>query len=72
MFNQILGPPITIREDRFEEYTGQPHDQLHVDNDNVEGQTHSDKIAQATVTACVKVFVVFEIKEKTKIHKRKK
>lgn len=75
MFNQILGPPITIKEDRYEEYVGPVHDHiLNRDGEKPEGQGHSysEKIAMATVTVCVKVFVVFEIKEKVKIHKRRK
>lgn len=72
MFNQILGPPINIREDRFEEYTGQPYEQHHTGDEKTEELSYSSKIAQATVTVSVKVFVVFEIKEKAKIHKRKK
>jgi uncharacterized protein YggE len=74
MFNQILGPPITIKEDRYEEYVGPVSNHMHSDNDKQDGhvQSYSDKITMATVTVCVKVFVVFEIKEKAKIHRRKK
>lgn len=74
MFNQMLGPPITIKEDRYEEYVGPVGEHIHRDSEKQDGQAHSysDKIAMATVTVCVKVFVVFEIKEKVKIHKRRK
>ncbi|EDO32163.1 predicted protein [Nematostella vectensis] len=73
MFNQILGPPITIREESYEEIMGTPNEHPET-SESQKKHAHSfhDKIMQATVTVNMKVFVSFEIREKAIVHKRKK
>ena len=68
MFNQCLGPPVLIREEHYEEFVGN-----HTEHgDKAEGElTFQQKVAIATVTVIVKIFVIFEIREKAKAHKRK-
>ena len=70
MFNQSLGPPVLIREEHFDEYVGANMETIH--GDRTEAQlTFEQKVALATVTVNVKIFIVFEIREKAKAHKRK-
>lgn len=68
MFNQCLGPPVLIREEHYEEFVGN-----HTEHgDKAEGElTFQQKVAIATVTVIVKIFVIFEIREKSKARKRK-
>lgn len=68
MFNQYLGPPVLIREEHYEEFVGS-----HTEHgDKAEGElTFQQKVAIATVTVIVKIFVIFEIREKAKARKRK-
>lgn len=70
MFNQCLGPPVLIREEHYEEFVGN-HTEPSLGN-NPEGQlTFQQRVAIATVTVIVKIFVIFEIREKAKARKRK-
>ena len=70
MFNQSLGPPILIREEHYEEFVGNHTESLH--GDKAEEQlTFQQKVAVATVTVIVKIFVIFEIREKAKARKKK-
>ena len=68
MFNQSLGPPILIREENYEEFFGPSHE-LPTSN-KTEELTFQQKVAMATVTVSVKIFVIFEIREKVKTRKR--
>ena len=70
MFNQSLGPPILIREEHYEEFVGN-HTELSQENKAEEQLTFQQKVAIATVTVTVKIFVIFEIREKVKARKRK-
>ena len=70
MFNQRLGPPVLIREEHFEEFVGNHTEPSHGDKPE-EQLTFQQKVALATVTVIVKIFVIFEIREKAKAHKRK-
>ena len=67
MFNQSLGPPVLIREEHYDEFVGTNTETMHSE----EQLTFQQKVALATVTVNVKIFIVFEIKEKAKAHKRK-
>ena len=68
MFNQCLGPPVLIREEQYEEFVGNHTEH----SDKAEGElTFQQKVAIATVTVIVKIFVIFEIREKSKARKRK-
>ena len=68
MFNQSLGPPVLIREEHYDEFVG-THTE-HVDTTE-EQLTFQQKVAVATVTVNVRIFVIFEIREKAKARKRK-
>lgn len=70
MFNQSLGPPVLIREEHYDEYVGTNMETIHGDRTE-EQLTFEQKVALATVTVNVKIFIVFEIREKAKAHKRK-
>lgn len=68
MFNQCLGPPVLIREENYEEFVGNHTE----DGDKADGElTFQQKVAIATVTVIVKIFVIFEIREKAKARKTK-
>ena len=68
MFNQCLGPPVLIREEHYEEFVGNTIEHGH----KAEGElTFQQKVAITTVTVIVKIFVIFEIREKAKARKRK-
>lgn len=70
MFNQSLGPPVLIREEHYDEFVGNNTELSH--GDKAEEQlTFQQKVAIATVTVNVKIFVIFEIREKAKARKRK-
>ena len=69
MFNQVLGPPLVIREESHDEFLGLPVDSS--ESHNREHTSFQEKVAMATVTASVKVFVIFEIKEKPRSRKKK-
>ncbi|XP_078355209.1 LOW QUALITY PROTEIN: interleukin-1 receptor-associated kinase 1-binding protein 1-like, partial [Oculina patagonica] len=70
MFNQCLGPPVLIREEHYEEFVGNHTEPSR--GDNAEEQlTFQQKVAITTVTVIVKIFVIFEIREKAKVRKRK-
>lgn len=70
MFNQCLGSPVLIREEHYEEFMGNHAEPLHGDKTEEE-LTFQQKVAIATVTVIVKIFVTFEIREKAKARKRK-
>ena len=68
MFNQRLGPPVLIREEHYDEFVGN-HTEY---GDKAYGElTFQQKVAMTTVTVIVKIFVIFEIREKAKARKRK-
>lgn len=68
MFNQRLGPPFLIREEHYDEFVGNHTE----DGDKADGDlTFQQKVAITTVTVIVKIFVIFEIREKAKARKRK-
>lgn len=69
MFNQSLGPPIFIREEQYNEYVGSNAETINGDRTE-EQMTFQQKVTIATVTVSVKIFIVFEIKEKAKTRKR--
>ena len=70
MFNQSLGPPVLIREEHYNEFMGANMETT--DEGKTEDQlTFQQKVALATVTVNVRIFVIFEIREKATVHKRK-
>ena len=70
MFNQSLGPPILIREEHCEEFVGNGRE-MSLENKDMEQLTFQEKVAVATVTVTVKIFAIFEIREKMKARKQK-
>lgn len=68
MFNQSLGPPILIREEHYDESVGTSTEHADKTEDQL---TFQQKVAAGTVAVNVRLFVIFEIKEKAKAHKRK-
>ena len=70
MFNQSLGPPILIREEHYEEFVGNSRE-MSLENKGMEQLTFQEKVAIATVTVTVKIFAIFEIREKMKARKQK-
>lgn len=70
MFNQSLGPPVLIQEQHYDEFVGTNTETMHRDKTE-EQLTFQQKIAVATVTVSVRIFIIFEIREKAKAHKRK-
>lgn len=70
MFNQSLGPPILIREEHYEEFVGNSRE-MSLENKDMEQLTFQEKVAVATVTVTVKIFAIFEIREKMKARKQK-
>lgn len=68
MFNQSLGPPILIREEHYDESVGTSTEHADKTEDQL---TFQQKVAAGTVTVNVRIFVIFEIKEKAKAQKRK-
>lgn len=69
MFNQSLGPPIFIREEQYNEYVGTNSEIIN--GDRTEEQiTFQQRVTLATMTVSVKIFIIFEIKEKAKTRKR--
>jgi len=70
MFNQSLGPPVLIREEHYDEFMGANMETTH-EGKTEDQLTFQQKVALATVTVNVRIFVIFEIREKAKVHKRK-
>ena len=69
MFNQSLGPPIFIREEQYNEYVGTNSEIINSDRTE-EQMTFQQRVTIATMTVSVKIFIIFEIKEKAKTRKR--
>ena len=69
MFNQSLGPPLLIKEEHYEEYVGTNLELLQ--NAKTEQLSFQQMVAMATVTVSVKIFVIFEIRDKAKVLKHK-
>lgn len=70
ILNQSLGPPMLIKEEHYEEYVGN-NKEISLENKDMEHLTFQEKVALATVTVTIKIFAIFEIKEKMKVHKQK-
>ncbi|XP_068755376.1 interleukin-1 receptor-associated kinase 1-binding protein 1 homolog [Montipora capricornis] len=72
MFNQSLGPPLFIREEQFDEFVGSTNtESVHGERTPEEQMTFQQRVTLTTVTVNVKIFIVFEIREKAKTRKRK-
>ena len=70
LFNQTVGLPLVIRELHHEEYCGLPCQTSSVEQCN-DQLTFQQRISAASVTVSVKIFVVFEIREKVRSKKKK-
>lgn len=68
MFNQCFGLFVLIREEYYEEFVGNYIEY----GDKVEGELiFQQKVVIVIVIVIVKIFVIFEIREKLKVYKRK-
>ena len=61
LLNQTLGSPILIQEENMTEHTGESQDQINKSVNSIQ-----ELIENNTVTISVKIYMIFECKERTK------